>query len=179
MLDLPKEYNYLLADNIPRVIKEALKFYGLREVVGEDSNPVIIEWAQEIKPYVGIDYATDGTPWCGLFMGVVALRAKFTPPRICVRAKEWSKFGWENDKAEIGNILVFNRSGGGHVGLYVGEDKYYYHVLGGNQNDGVNIRRMSKQRCVSIRECPWKVSKPKGAVSKILDNSGKISYNEN
>ena len=35
----------------------------------------------------------------------------------------------------LGDILTFKRNGGGHVGLYVGEDKDCYHVLGGNQGN--------------------------------------------
>lgn len=175
---LPEKYKYLLSDDIPRVIREALKLYGIREFVGEDNNPVILEWAEEVKKFVGIDYEMDATPWCGLFTGVVVKRANFTPPRICVRAKEWVKFGWENDEAEIGNILVFNRAGGGHVGFYVGEDDECYHVLGGNQNDSVCFRRILKRRCITVRECPWRYSKPRGARKKLLDSDVELSYDE-
>jgi hypothetical protein len=41
---------------------------------------------------------------------------------------------------------VFTRSGGGHVGLYVGEDATHYHVLGGNQANLVSIMRLAKGR---------------------------------
>lgn len=39
----------------------------------------------------------------------------------------------------------------GHVGFAVGQDKDYYHVLGGNQSDQVNITKIAKSRCVGIR----------------------------
>ena len=41
--------------------------------------------------------------------------------------------------------------GSGHVGLYVGEDYGAYHVLGGNQSDGVTITRIARDRCITIR----------------------------
>lgn len=175
---LPDKYSYLLNDDVPRIVKEFVKLYGIEEYKGDDNNPIIIHWAQEISEYVGIDYRADSMPWCGLVMGLVAQRAGFRPPRICVRAKEWLKFGWEAERAGVGSVLIFNRSGGGHVGLYVGEDKYYYHVIGGNQNDKVSIARLEKRRCIGIRECQWKIRKPSGAVPVFLDSEGEVSRSE-
>lgn len=175
---IPKKYKWLEEEKSPRILREMLKLHGTKEYGGEDDNPKILAWANEIRPYVGIDYKHDSTPWCGLVMGVVAHRAKFTPPKICVRAKEWLKFGW-GIEPELGCVLVFSRRGGGHVGLYVGEDDNYYHVLGGNQKDSVSFTRISKDRLSGSRECPWKYRKPDGIRKVKLDSQGIISYNEN
>lgn len=78
----------------------------------------------------------------------------------------------------LGDILVFKRDGGGHVGFYVAEDKDYYHVLGGNQSDSVNITRIAKYRCVGIRRCDWKTAQPNAVKKYIVEASGKISTNE-
>lgn len=174
------KYDYLRDDDIPRAVREAVKYIGVREFVGEDHNPIIIDWGKEILPYLGIAYNSDETPWCGLFVGMCVNRAGFKPIHLCLRAKEWLKFGWARETPEIGNILVFNRARGGHVGFYVGEDKYYYHVLGGNQGDAVKVARIEKKRLCEngIREIPWKVAKPKGAVRKFLTPDGEVTHDE-
>jgi hypothetical protein len=70
---------------------------------------------------------------------------------------------------------VFSRKGGGHVGFYVGEDKTYFHVLGGNQSNAVNVMRIAKARCVAIR---WPTGVPVvGGPIHIASNAA-VSSNE-
>ena len=157
-----KKYSFLINEEGPRILKEALALYGTEEFKGEKNNPVILMWARELRDKVGIEYKDDVTPWCGLFMGVIAQRAGYEPPFLCVRAKEWVKFGTPQKTAMLGDVLVFNRSRGGHVGLCVGQDKYNYHVYGGNQNDKVGFTTIPKNKLVAngIRRCPWKIGQP-------------------
>ena len=77
----------------------------------------------------------------------------------------------------LGDVLVFSRNGGGHVGFYVGEDTTHYHVLGGNQSDSVNIARIAKNRLFGIRRAEYN-NKPKGVIKVILDADGAVSTNE-
>lgn len=170
-------YRYLCKKNMPMQVHEFLNLYGVKEVSGDGNNDVILNWADEIKNYVGIDYNADSIPWCGLALGVVMKRSGYKPPRICVRAKEWFNFGLQRDIAGLGDVLIFDRKGGGHVGLYVGEDKGHYFVLGANQNDSVNIKRMQKKRCIGIRS-PYYVRRPFSAKPVFLEYSEKVSYNE-
>ena len=96
-----------------------------------------------------------------------------------LRAKEWAMYGLYVDKeeAKLGDILVFIRDGGGHVGYYVGEDKLAYHVLGGNQGNMVSIVRILKDRCIAVRRVVYFDSKC--TINKIyLDDNGKVSENE-
>jgi cell wall-associated NlpC family hydrolase len=78
----------------------------------------------------------------------------------------------------LGDVLVFTRKGGGHVGIYVGQDKSCYHVLGGNQGDRVSIVRIEKTRCIGVRRTKWKISQPKNVRIIFLPDSGNTSTNE-
>lgn len=151
-MSLPAAYQWLGAEQLPPLMLiEALKLYGVTERAGDENNPVILDWAKELGPQVAARYTADSIPWCGLFMGVVAKRAGFTPPMLPERARQWSNFGVHQDDPSLGDLLVFERGGGGHVGLYIGEDPKAYHVLGGNQGDAVSIVRIGKVRLLAVR----------------------------
>lgn len=177
---LEPQYQWLYNEHAPKILVAALAEYGTKEVPGAGDNPKILAWAQEVGSRVGIDYSADSIPWCGLFMGVVAKRAGYTPPTICVRASEWAKFGNPAQKAMLGDVCVLTRRGGGHVALYVGEseDGQYYYLLGGNQADAVNIKMFPVNRITHVRRCPWKVGQPMNVRPIILDAQGQISDNE-
>lgn len=153
-------------------------WHGTLELPGEANNPVIIEWAKEVGGWIGSWYQQDSVPWCGLFMAMVAKRAKFPFTQKALSALEWLRWGRPVDQAMLGDVLVFKRTGGGHVGLYVGEDDDAYHVLGGNQSDSVCITRIDKTRCVGIRRCIWKVAQPENVRPVMLAASGVLSENE-
>jgi len=160
-----------------RVIEEGAKLIGTREIIGSKHNPVIIDWAKDL----GLEkiYTNDEIPWCGLFVAYVVKQATFEPVKDPLWARNWNLFGTKQSVAMLGDILVFSRGTGGHVGLYVGEDNTCYHVLGGNQGDMVCITRILKSRCIGIRRCPWKIAQPV-AVKRYYYNSKnqQISSNE-
>lgn len=94
-------------------------------------------------------------------------------------ARNWVNFGTKVDTAMLGDILVFERgANSGHVGIYVGEDKDSYHVLGGNQGDAVSIVRIKKVRCIGIRRTTWSISQPENVRVINLNATGAISENE-
>lgn len=176
---LPKTYQWLEKEKFPYILRQALSFYGFAEAHGTADNPLILEWAKEVGDYLGAPYKHDSEAWCGLFMALCAHRAGYTPPKISLRAKEWLKFGKPSQRPKLGDIMIFTRKGGGHVGLYVGEDKACYHILGGNQGDRVSIMRIEKARFLDCRECDWKIARPNTLRPIFLDNDGEISHNEN
>ena len=53
---------------------------------------------------------------------------------------------------------MFKRTGGGHVGLYVGYDDVGFHVLGGNQSDRVSITRVVRSRLHAVRRPAYRVA---------------------
>lgn len=160
----------------PRVIAEAIRYLGLYEIKGKLHNATIMQWAKE----VGVQkiYTSDEIAWCGLFVAKVVLKAGFPAVKDPLWALNWRNFGTVQKVAMLGDILVFKRDGGGHVGFYVAEDKDCYHVLGGNQSDSVSITRILKSRCVGIRRCAWKTSQPASVKQYFVTGSGAISTNE-
>jgi uncharacterized protein (TIGR02594 family) len=137
----------------PIWMREARRYLGLREIVGQGSNSVIMSWAKRLGGWTASFYTNDDIPWCGL--AVAAWVAVTLPqealPSNPLGALNWRTFGVALSTPSVGAILVFKRPGGGHVGLYVGEDATHYYVLGGNQSNSVSITRIEKSRLVAIR----------------------------
>lgn len=187
-MKIPAKYSYISAPDAPHMIHEAVRLYGTVEAPGSRNNPTIMGWAREIEAALNshdlahrtLGYTSDSIPWCGLFVGVVAVRAGWAKqmPRTPLWARSWLEFGQKATVPSFGDILVFKRDGGGHVGLYVGEDAFAYHVLGGNQRDAVNITRIEKSRLLGARRPIWRVSQPKSVRRINLEMSGAISHNE-
>lgn len=177
---MESKYNYLnIPNGRPWLIREALKEYGTREIVGRNNNRDIIRWADEIGGWEGTYYDNDEIPWCGLFVAIICKRAKKPIAKGFLGAKNWNKWGKKINVGNegLGDILVFTRNGGGHVGFYVGEDSTHYHVLGGNQSNEVNITRISKSRLYGIRRAKYR-NEPKGVRKIWLNATGQVSNNE-
>ena len=161
----------------PRMVREAIALYGTVEYSGSKDNPVIVQWAKETKTKEDDWYNHDSIPWCGLFMAVVAQRAgKEIPPKPLM-AMSWASFGKPARVAMLGDVLVFSRKGGGHVGLYVGESSDSYYVLGGNQGNRVSITRIAKKRLHAIRRPEYNVQ-PYSVQAYVYNNEGELSSNE-
>lgn len=173
---MQKQYKWLKKANSPRVIAEAMALYGVTEIPGPKHNHLIMGWAKQLQ--LSRTYTSDEIAWCGLFVGIVVKRAKFTPVNGPLWARNWAKFGTKQTTAKLGDVLVFSRGTGGHVGFYVGEDKDAYHVLGGNQSNTVNVTRILKNRLLAIRRCPWRIAEPQAVKQIFMDSTGKISQNE-
>ena len=171
------QYKWLEKEGAPRILVEALKLYGTKEVPGPSSNPTIMEWAKEVGIPATV-YTNDDTAWCGLFMAVVVKRSGREPIAQPLWARNWAKWGVSTPTAMLGDILVFSRQGGGgHVGIYVGEDLKCYHVLGGNQSNMVNITRIEKFRCIAVRRPQYKLMPSNVRVVGLIAR-GDVSNNE-
>jgi uncharacterized protein (TIGR02594 family) len=97
-------------------------------------------------------------------------------PKLYMRAKAWSDYGalLRPDSLSPGAILIFDRTGGGHVGFYAGEDAGHYFVLGGNQANEVRVMKLGKSRLLASR-CP----KGEPVLGKhVLMKIGAVSTNE-
>lgn len=106
---LPKQYAFLAKEPAPRMLVEALKWYGTKETQGNKDNPVIIGWAMELKIR---QYKTDTTPWCGLFMALVAKRAAKPLPKSPLWARDWLNWGDPVHTPKLGDVLIFSRKSG-------------------------------------------------------------------
>lgn len=181
MTAFPHGYEWLARHApLPRVIQEGLALVGTAEAPGAADNPVIVAWAKEVGKDVAASYGHDSVPWCGLLVAVVCKRAGKPVIAGPLWAKNWSKFGTRADRASLGDILVFNRpGGGGHVGFYVAEDASAFHVLGGNQADKVSIDRIAKARCIAVRRPPFAIGQPASVRPYLAENRfGALSENE-
>lgn len=169
------DYSFLNNEKSPKLLVQAWKLRGTKEIVGKKHNPLVLEMFDTVG-WGSIN--DDETPWCGAFVGHCARLCGLEIPKIAIRATEWKKWGTAQEIAMLGDVLVFDRKGGGHVGLYVAEDEDCYHVLGGNQGNAVSVIRIDKNRCTAIRRTPWIVAQPKNVrVIKVLAE-GIISTNE-
>lgn len=191
-MSLPEKYASLAAEPGPLLLREMLKLIEVKEFAGKPSNPVIVAWADEVAAAMPTPYARwaadwyndDAIAWCGLGVAVAAVRAsqgrpeRLPPPKF-LSAKDWLNFGRKVsiDEAMLGDVLVFSRDGGGHVALYVGEDEYTFHILGGNQKDAVNIMRKMKSDCVGVRR-PIYNNQPANVRKIHYGADGPLSSNE-
>jgi uncharacterized protein (TIGR02594 family) len=177
-MKLPNGYEWIgNVGQLPKMLSEAIALHGTVEKAGAANSPVIMAWAKE----TGLDhdgYNADSVPWCGLFMAIVAKRAGYAFPKHPLWALNWQGFGKAALQPCLGDVLVFVRPSGGHVGLYVGEDAAAFHVLGGNTHDSVAIARIEKERFRAARSPLFKIGRPASSKPYILAASGKLSRNE-
>jgi uncharacterized protein (TIGR02594 family) len=169
-------YEWLKLEKSPKILVEAVNNLGVKEIIGKAHNPTILEWAKEL----GLQkiYTEDEIPWCGLFIAHCTHTQGLDVVDRPLWALNWAKWGTEVTTPMLGDILTFKRNGGGHVGIYVGEDAQYYHVLGGNQNNSVNVTRIAKSRLYKARRTSWKVAQPANVRRVFLEAKGAVSTNE-
>ena len=161
--------------SLPPWMEVAKSLINTKETPGTADNPEILHWAKEIG--VGKDYTHDSIAWCGLFIGFCLRHSGLSIVGTPLWARAWAVYGRFLAAPAFGAIMVFVREGGGHVGFYVSEDESYYHILGGNQSDAVNITRVAKDRCIAYRWPPNADQYFKsGRIVKRFD--GQVSYNE-
>lgn len=159
------------------MLMQAVALYGTVETPGSGDNPIILAWAAEIG-YEKI-YRHDSIAWCGLGMAICAKRAgwDYNPGGNALGALNWAKWGnpVRSDQAMLGDVGVWKRKGGGHVGIIIGYDTTgSYHVLGFNQDDQVNIKRKPIKGIVAVRRAPWKMAQPPN-VRRILLAPGGVA----
>ncbi len=173
---IPEAYKFLNdISDLPRIVKAGLSQLGTKEITGTGNNATILSWAKELN--ISNTYNADSIPWCGLFVALCVQRSGRKPVDSPLWARSWAKWGKAVQTAMLGDILVFAREGGGHVGICIAEDKDCYHVLGGNQSDAVIITRIKKIRCVSINR-PVYENQPASVKQYFVSASGEISANE-
>lgn len=130
----------------------ARAYVGLREIPGKDTAPAISRWLRTLRAW----WSDDATPWCGVAVAAWMLEAGITElPTHWYRAKGWLGWGTKLLLPAVGCVVVFERTGGGHVGLVVGEDsRGRLMVLGGNQGDAVSIVPFDRDRVVGYQWPP-------------------------
>jgi len=132
----------------PRWLVEAKVHVGLAEVPGKDNNPTLQRWLREL----GAWWSDDGTAWCGTFVAHCLRHCALPVPPAWYRARAWADYGIALATPLYGCIVVFSRTGGGHVGFVVGVDPAgRLRVLGGNQGDRVSYAWFDPARVIAYR----------------------------
>ncbi len=133
--------------SIPAHLIHAQEYVGINEVAGIGSHPTILGW---IKKW--FSWATnDGEiAWCAIFINEM-LKLSGIEGTGKANAKSFLNWGTKAENPQKGDIVVFDRgkqgSWQGHVGLFIGlAGNGYIYVLGGNQSNGVNIKKYSTSR---------------------------------
>lgn len=139
-----------------------------------------------LKVWLKSDGATVGDPaeipWCG---DAVQTAIRLTLPTEDLPSNPYAAINWQKwgrlVVPQVGAILVFWRGSPngwqGHVGLYAGESDKNFYVLGGNQNNSVNISPIAKDRLrAGGSRWPLTAGEPQGR--KVLMSGGVISTNE-
>jgi uncharacterized protein (TIGR02594 family) len=176
-----KNYKHLAKkESLPKILQEMLKNEGIAETQGNENNPVIMGWARTLgSKRLGVLYTSDSNqPWCGLGLAIAVFNAGYEPPPICIRAASWKTWGVKSWQPMLGDVLVFARDGGNHVGLYIAEDATHFHVLGGNQGDMVCVKRIAKSRLMEARRTRWVSGQPESVKRYFVKTSGAVSENE-
>jgi uncharacterized protein (TIGR02594 family) len=169
-------YAWLKKERAPKILVEAVKHIGVKEIVGKKHNPTILSWGKAL----GLEkvYTNDEIPWCGLFVAYCAHASGLPVVKHPLWALNWNKYGNVAQVPMLGDVLTFTRNGGGHVGIYVGEDNTHYHVLGGNQNNSVSVSRIAKDRLSQARRTAWKIAQPASVRVVHLAAKGVVTTNE-
>ena len=121
---------------------------GVKEIYGGGDNPRIVEYHQTCS----LKATDDETPWCSAFINWCVIQAGLTGTNSAA-AISWMQWGKAVPLAQgtPGDLVIFSRTGGNHVGFYLSHDNNAIRVLGGNQKDEVNIATFSRARFLGLR----------------------------
>lgn len=135
------------------LVANALRFYGLKEIAGPGSDTTILAWIKEMFPNANDDSAV---AWCSIYMNAIAKVSGYEYTNSGL-AKSWLKVGLEIpfEDRQLGDVAIFHRGSNpalGHVALYLNDyNDSMIRVLGGNQDDAVNIRAYASNRIAGFR----------------------------
>jgi len=137
-------------DTTPLHIIYATQYLGLHEQKDR----------KQLQKFVRVDPAH--TEWCAAFLNAILKRQGIpgseSVSEAPLMARSFLKWGIGVDAPEYGDIMIFRRGTRGwqgHVAIYLGtverNGRTYYRMLGGNQNDSVNIMQYPASKLIAIR----------------------------
>lgn len=154
-------------------IAHARKYIGVREIKGPTHNPVVVGF-WKLARLAGIK--NDEVPWCAGFVGAMLEIAGIRSARSD-SSRAYLKWGEALWRPEYGCVVIFSRTGGGHVGFCVGMDESgRIMILGGNQSDKVSIAPFDMARAIGFRRVP--LAGPPAQAMPIHTAAGQSSNNE-
>lgn len=157
----------------PTWLRAARADIGQRETLGPNDSPWICNMLAKLN-----GLWLRGQPWCGGAVGYWMQNTGLQIPKDWYRANAWLNWGVPRPAPAIGCVVVFEREGGGHVGLVVGQDtRGRLLVLGGNQGDAISIAPFDRARVLGFR---WPADADWGAQQQlpVYVNGAASSRNE-
>jgi uncharacterized protein (TIGR02594 family) len=140
----------VLPSDAPEWIKIAYKERGQTEIPGPQENPRIVEYFATIGEKA--NYRDDVDDWASAFVEWSFNKAGIDGPKND-DPFAWLRWGEKVDHPRFGCVAVLSFSGLRHVGFFFSDNGESILVLGGNQDDTVNVSRYSKSDVVGYR-CP-------------------------
>lgn len=134
---------------IQKAYEIAIGENGVQEFEGEANNPRIIKYHSSCDS----KFTSDSIPWCSAFANWCIQSAGGKGTRSAI-ARSFLAWGNKISKPHVGCIVVFERGTdgiSGHVGFFVKENANSVFVLGGNQDNMVCIRALSKRKLLGYR----------------------------
>jgi uncharacterized protein (TIGR02594 family) len=130
----------------------ASRFIGIKEIAGEMNNPHILAMLK-----LDMDWPSqDEVPWCSAFLNYICWLLHISRSKSLM-ARSWLDIGTAIQlvNAQAGpDVVILSRGTNpafGHVGFYAGFDGERIHLLGGNQNDSVNVSPYNTSRVIGVR----------------------------
>lgn len=133
-----------------KILIKAMELYGCQAIRGNSHNNEIVKMLRELDPKV----ADDDTPWCSAFLYRV-VKDIGIDVNVTLAARSWLKVGTEVLIPKMGDIAIFWRkdknSWQGHAAIFIREGVSHITILGGNQNNMVQISLYSKIQLLGYR----------------------------
>lgn len=132
----------------------AKRYLGTREIPGKKNNPLIVRWLRQIASWV----SDDETAWCSAFVNHCAEEAGYERSGK-LNARSWLDVGQsvpvsESRKGDV--VILWRGTKNGWEGHVAFLDHYnpvrgLVYLLGGNQNNEVNITAYPVGRVLGVR----------------------------
>lgn len=136
---------------VPSWYALARKEIGQREIDGTEANPRILDYYR----LAGTGWVRDdAVPWCAAFANAMLAQAGIEGTGS-LAARSFLNWGRKVSTPYRGCIVVFRRGSQpwqGHVGFVEKLSDASVWCLGGNQGDGVNIRRFARLKVLGFRQ---------------------------
>lgn len=135
--------------NDPLWLRVAFSEVGQEEIIGRKHNKRIVEYHSQTT----LKATTDEVYWCASFVCWVLHTAGLTSTRSAA-ARSFLNWGDKINTPKRGCVVIFKRPPSptsGHVGFYLSEDQKDIYVLGGNQDNKVNVKKYSKNNLLGYR----------------------------
>ena len=158
----PNTVVFISSNNPPHVLYAA-RYVGMQE--RQDR--------QELQELMGVDPVR--TEWCAAFLNAVlenrGIAGSDSVSEYPLMARSFLDWGESVDTPRRGDIVVFRRGNSnweGHVAIYLGtverNGRVYYRILGGNQNNEVNVSDYPANLLIDIRRMNNPLQRGQGVI---------------